>query len=503
MRAERFRKFTGESIVVALVWSLNSGPATAENLAVAASRVRNSVVLVEHHMVIGTAFAIRSGTNGTILLTAAHVVGCRFDGTGCEANVDVYLNGDNATPHRSQVLAHGRVDHDDLALLGLPGTKLPAVAFANASVPSGTAIAVLGYPDSTVAEAQSSQSAEANVDLSLLLGATASSDDSVTFEFTGESYHGDSGAPIFIPSSGEAVGVVHGRNNADSNYVGISRTAIRMFLGSNEQAIASFLRMPSSDLGEGSRTNPANCQSLIDQAARAQCYRDQADRGDLHAAFLAAEILLLPKMVYGNGNPLSARQVARNTDPAEGLRYLRMAAEGHDIDAELLLGNSYALGMPPLARDTTTGNYWLQRCWDDARERAGHGDLHAMFVEASMLKYTTLSTVSPDASAARTILISCAGRGGTECADDLANSARFETPPDLGAAVKWWRVSAAAGDKTAMFQLGDAYEKGAGVTPDLATAISWYKLALPNMNADVALARLHIAHPGLFGQPFR
>jgi TPR repeat protein len=64
--------------------------------------------------------------------------------------------------------------------------------------------------------------------------------------------------------------------------------------------------------------------------------------------------------------------------------------------------------------------------------------------------------------------------------------------PDLAAAARMWRVAAALGDGTAMFDLGVMLERGLGVPADLALAKRWYGrgAAAKNVASAAALQRL-------------
>jgi hypothetical protein len=461
--------------------------AFGQNVAPGMARVGPAVVLVGEPTT-GTAFAIRVENGRTLLLTAAHVVGCGPGGTGCAATATVYVGGDRGHAHRARVLAHGDVDRDDLALLALDDVRLPVVSLATADPPRDTPIAVLGYPEAAVSTAQSSAFSEASVDAVLSLGSTTSAAGAPWVTFAGDSYQGDSGGPVFGRHDGTVVGVVHGQSHATLQFEAASPAVLQAFLRANAAAIDAFVRQPATATTtatsgvRASAASVADCDLPVQNDVRADCYARFADAGNAHAAFLAAREYLLPARGYASIGPSGAASPAAYTDVALGQRYLRMAADAHDFDAELELGSRYA-GVAPFPPDPAALQYWLQRAWDDAGSAAARGDMHAAFVRASMLSFSTLRTITSSSVDGNRAMIACANRGGGECAKKLGDDARFGSAKDVAQAIQWYRKGARAGDRACMIAMGSLYEDGEGVPKDRAMAAAWYRAALPAREA--------------------
>ena len=69
------------------------------------------------------------------------------------------------------------------------------------------------------------------------------------------------------------------------------------------------------------------------------------------------------------------------------------------------------------------------------------------------------------------------------------------TRGDFATAVKTWQIESARGDADAMFNLGQAYKLGKGVTQNLALAEALFGRALPGLNLPLAV-RLFFANGG-------
>lgn len=450
--------------------------------------MRDAVALVKSPT-IGTAFAVRSEAGHTIFVTAAHVVGCKNDDSGCADHADLYLGGDDVTLHRARVLAHGAVSRDDLALLDLPEGPLPVSRLSATALPSGSSIAVLGYPDYTVA--RTSSSAEAEVDLTLDLAAVGSTNTSQIFEFTGRSYHGDSGAPIFGSQSGEVVGVVHGQDNANLKYIGVGTSMLRSFLQRNESTIASTLTAGSPHEVAAAAfmlpTRRTACEDNFEGPQRAACFKHFADAGDAVAKYELAWLFLTGQSEENRFQSL-VRHPPLNV--AEGLRVLREAADLRQLDAEALLGRVYLHGNFGVDKDRSLARTWLARALDDAKALVAHGDSHGTYVltelyfNGDMIESGVLIT-EPDQVENHKLLVTCAEQHDRRCMMELAWDLYFEG--DRAAADRWFLLGAQDGDKEAMLFLAQAYRDGSGVTRDRDLAVRWYKAALPMPDAKFQL----------------
>ncbi len=145
----------------------------------------------------GTGVVVASGSWGTRLLTAAHVVA---DARNLRATI-----GDAGKPFAVRILARSN-DDDDLALLAIDATNLAAVRFASANdLEPGSAIGVLGYP---IPDAFSDE--QLGTTVSLYSGRVASIRKGA-IEVDVPIIPGESGGPVFAVDSGEVIGLAESR----------------------------------------------------------------------------------------------------------------------------------------------------------------------------------------------------------------------------------------------------------------------------------------------------
>jgi len=157
-------------------------------------------------------------------------------------------------------------------------------------------------------------------------------------------------------------------------------------------------------------------------------------------------------------------------DPAEGMRWLRKAAEAGDLAAIHSLAHRLWRGT-----DTAPDRAEALRLWDGAA-RNGHvpamiqlGNLHYRgetgeknYPEA--MRYYRLAADSGNGSAMR--MIGYMFEQGIGVDRSTAEG------------IAWYRKGAEAGDATAMYNLGVVYDMGRGVPEDHAQAAAWYRKAM-------------------------
>jgi TPR repeat protein len=131
-------------------------------------------------------------------------------------------------------------------------------------------------------------------------------------------------------------------------------------------------------------------------------------------------------------------------DPAEAVRWYRLAADqGHSV-AQVMLGDCYADGTG-VTRDYAEAARWY-------RLAADQGYAGGQLKLGGCYKF------------------------GAGVAQDSA------------AAARWVRLAADQGDAAAQFHLGKCYADGAGVAKDDAEAVRWYRLAAGQGHADAQAA---------------
>lgn len=95
------------------------------------------------------------------------------------------------------------------------------------------------------------------------------------------------------------------------------------------------------------------------------------------------------------------------------------------------------------------------------------------------------------------IAAATAGNADAQCRmGDLCRTGDEYTPQDFGAALHWYRLSAAQGDANAQNNIGAMYENAMGVPEDNAEAAKWYTLAA---NQDLAIAQYNLGELLLYG----
>jgi len=156
-------------------------------------------------------------------------------------------------------------------------------------------------------------------------------------------------------------------------------------------------------------------------------------------------------------------------DPAEGLKWLRKAAEqGYDV-AQVEIGWMYANG-EGVPKDDRTAIEWYRKAADQ-----GHRDAQY----AMGWFYEHGEGVSKDDQVA-VEWYRKAAKQGHALAEYLLGQMYSEgrgVAKDDKAAAEWFRKGAEQGNALAESNLGWCYENGRGVPKDLPTAIAWYKKA--------------------------
>ena len=169
-----------------------------------------------------------------------------------------------------------------------------------------------------------------------------------------------------------------------------------------------------------------------------------------------------------------------NEKSSKAIRWYKVAANGGIVAARVHLGRLYATG-DGVPRDLKAAVEWLT----PAVEK---GDPEAK----TTLAIVYLQNGGSEGGKARTLLSEAADAGNATAALQLGHyySGRYETQPDLGQAIVWYKKAAKAGSVEAQAILGSIYLHGRGVPADPATAFAWYERAA---HADHAEAQFQLA----------
>ena len=215
-------------LLVALVFAAVGPPAPAQS-ADTIARVKSSVVAVgtvqklrsPQFQFLGTGFAVG---DGTLIATNAHVINRPLAAGADPELLAVAIPSDN--PQKGQVRVVQRVREDgerDLALLRMSGPPLPALALRNSDlVREGDQFLLTGFPIGSVlglfAVTHRAMIA-AITPIAIPPGDSRKLDAAMirrlqegafpVFQLDATSYPGNSGSPLYDPTTGEVVGVLN------------------------------------------------------------------------------------------------------------------------------------------------------------------------------------------------------------------------------------------------------------------------------------------------------
>ncbi len=171
----------------------------------------------------------------------------------------------------------------------------------------------------------------------------------------------------------------------------------------------------------------------------------------------------------------------------EDLAQLRKKAEAGDVDAQVELGNKYALGVGGVSRNIPEAAKWIRM----AAEK-GNADAQNKFAIMNEGGYG----VPRDPKAAVSWFEKAAQQGNTNAEQRLAFCYRSGTYVDKSAtkAVKYYQMAAEAGVPDAQVLLGLIYETGLDeVQHDYALALKWLHKAADqgNGNAEYTIGSMY------------
>jgi TPR repeat protein len=201
--------------------------------------------------------------------------------------------------------------------------------------------------------------------------------------------------------------------------------------------VISFLLAGSTGAQQSAFPTATNLLATNNAAQTAEL-RAKAEKGDA-----AAQAELGWMYLRGDGVP---------KDPAEAVKWYRVAAEQGNAYAQSRLGLAYCLGLG-VGEDKGEAAKWLHKAADqrDATAERMLGDFYS--------------------------------RG-------------YGVDKNEAEAVKWYRKAAEQGDAKAQFNLGSSYYSGHGVPQDYGEAVKWIRKAADQGNTT---AKVTLAHCYLFG----
>ena len=161
---------------------------------------------------------------------------------------------------------------------------------------------------------------------------------------------------------------------------------------------------------------------------------------------------------------------------AEGVMWLRVAADNGSAEAKYKLGICYFFG------EGVTKNYAEAVKW--FRKAADQGDVDAQYMLGVCYSYGEGVAKNP-AEAVKWIR-KAADQGSADAQYSLGKCYYngYGVAKNPAEAVKWWRKAADQGIAKAQYNLGLCYYNGYGVSEDHAEAMKWYRKAADQGYAD-------------------
>ncbi len=176
------------------------------------------------------------------------------------------------------------------------------------------------------------------------------------------------------------------------------------------------------------------------------------------------------------------RDAWHRADYALARRWLRVAAEGGEAEAQYLLGMIYDAGHGLPAPDPVQAAAWYRRA-----ARAGHAQAQHNLGAA----YLAGDGVPRDVAAALRWWHRAAAGGSVDAQFNLGviyALGRYGVRPDMKRAMHWWRRAAILGDPMAQYNLGTLYANGDGPVRSYCEAQRWWERSAAKGVSQAALA---------------
>ena len=226
-------------------------PALAQTPSATYNAVAPSLALVvtgkENSLSFGTAFCIANSGSRSYYITSRHVI-------SNDRSPRIVLSSAPSQPIRSAVVRAG--SEMDAAILEAPRRCVHPLTLSGRSPDIGSRVAIAGFPSIQVRLFLSglglSPSFHAGAISSLLAGGSA-------IEYDAQTDHGNSGSPIFDPSSGVVYGIATwvstGDTGAVQNNIAISSALLSEFIR-NAHVNASFTNGPAASVSAETLPKP-------------------------------------------------------------------------------------------------------------------------------------------------------------------------------------------------------------------------------------------------------
>lgn len=190
------------------------------------------------------------------------------------------------------------------------------------------------------------------------------------------------------------------------------------------------------------------------------------------------------------GNPVAARYIGEMYETGDGvakddalaLKWLRMAAEKGDAEAQFRMGVIYSVGTEAAAKNQEESLAWMRK--------AAAQDHPLAKKTVAIAEAMPINGAKMDAMAAGVMqmMIKGAEAGNAETQRDLANAygAGGMGPRDPAKELYWYRKSAENGNVPSQIMLGLYYRDGIGVPKDHTQAKIWLEKAASKDLGDMA-----------------
>ncbi|HUA09532.1 MAG TPA: serine protease [Candidatus Acidoferrales bacterium] len=298
-----------------------------DSLASTYAVVKQSLALIAYRkgkfLVTGSAFCVGNVTHGdgtatSFLLTNAHVV-------GASRRVGVSLAIDQKRWRTGTIV---RTNPElDLALVAVAGA-VPPLRLAHDRLAEGSAIAIAGYPGSNVEFALAGLGLSPAVHQGIVNSYEAGGRFMI---FDAQVEHGNSGGPVFDPSTGSVYAIVDAKVGSDQTNIGIGINNAMPFLQNSGVALGATRSR------EVARVTPATALTPLPETPIAPAAIDAELSGDV------AEVLASPSgfgsQDFGVVVPLVVRdQHYRCSGGTSMTMRIRQAASGDFLVVQLPYG---------------------------------------------------------------------------------------------------------------------------------------------------------------------
>jgi TPR repeat protein len=483
-----------------LAWAAST-LCSAQVEAPAWSRVQKSLVVVGYtepggtFVEWGTGFCIASDASSSQFLTDAHVVA--KPSSAQPLQFVVLFPSSQAAASATLVRSSADVD---LAIVSVPVGNTPALRVSPTMPQETERIAVGGYPyvegrfGGLMGKAQQLGQAP-DLHPSVHLGDV--SDIHGTFiEFDGTVDHGNSGGPLFDPTSGVVYGVVEGYvpgapvDPSGSQAVSSAYANLAM----SRQTVADFLNGSGNPNGENTATAGT---AIVKTSAGAQPFEIAAANGDAESENTLglmyrdgtnglqrdyAKAVRYFRLAAGQGDTNGASNLAVAylfghgvpKDVAQALHYFQLAAAKGNTSAQAGLGFMYEFG-DGVAVDTAQALQYYQR---SANGGNGYGQAGLGWL------YETGTGVTSDYSTALQYFERSANQGNAFGENDAGTLYEFGwgVPKNYETAVRYFQLSAQQDNSFGESNLATMFLYGRGVGQDYTVALHYYTLSADDDN---------------------